>query len=181
MVRSIRPDTFAPMRRRRANETAPPPLGAIVVDGSNVIASGLTRAVERLDLALAWCRTFRPDLEVLVFLDRATVRRCPPAVQEVLQTRLAAGSFGAVRYELCAAGAPADASILRAAAARRALIVSNDRFFDLADLRSNQVTVQFLLARGAFTASDEATWFRTPGLARRVPVQDLQRAGASAS
>jgi hypothetical protein len=138
------------MRRHQGPPPLPPPLGGIVLDGSNVIASGGRRAIERLDLALAWCAGWRPDLPVMVFVDRSTARRCVPAQEEVL----------------------------RWAGEHHALVVSNDRYFDFEELRRNVVTVQFTLAGDTFTVYDEATWFRSPGSAERVPMATLRSLGA---
>ena len=59
------------MRKRRGPPPVPP-LGGIVIDGSNVIASGSGRATMRLDLAEQWFRAWRPDLPIQVFIDSTT-------------------------------------------------------------------------------------------------------------
>ncbi|MEO6593429.1 MAG: hypothetical protein ABIP94_01600, partial [Planctomycetota bacterium] len=73
--------------KRRGPLPVPPPLHGIVVDGSNVIASSRARPIERLDLVLGWCREWRPDLLVQVFLDFATYARCPLPAQRTLRAR----------------------------------------------------------------------------------------------
>ncbi|CAN0513892.1 unnamed protein product, partial [Discosporangium mesarthrocarpum] len=62
--------------KRRGPRPVPPAIQAIVIDGANVIASSRYRPLERLDLAEQWCREFRPDLPVTVFVDYATAMRC---------------------------------------------------------------------------------------------------------
>jgi hypothetical protein len=166
------------MRRHQGPPPLPPPLGGIVLDGSNVIASGGRRAIERLDLALAWCAGWRPDLPVMVFVDRSTARRCVPAQQDVLRARCADVTAGRPRYAVVPAEASADEEVLRWAGEHHALVVSNDRYFDFEELRRNVVTVQFTLAGDTFTVYDEATWFRSPGSAERVPMATLRSLGA---
>jgi hypothetical protein len=162
-------------RRRAGAPPSPPPLGGIAIDGANVIAATRSRAIERLQAAVQWFRSWRPDLAIHVFIDHTTYRACSAAVQQELD-RLAATSSDRVHCAVCAPGEPADVPLLRHAAATRSLVVSNDRFFAHADLRANALTVQFAFADGAFTPVDPATWFRTPGQARWVPLADLQRA-----
>lgn len=89
--------TMAGPRRRRDPLPTPPPLGGIVIDGSNVIASSKLRPIERLDLVTAWCRDWRPDLPVRVFLDHTTAVRCRPAAQDVLRARCADVTPGRAR------------------------------------------------------------------------------------
>ena len=166
------------MRKHRGPLPTPPPLRGIVIDGSNVIASGSGRATMRLDLAEAWFHTWRRDLPIQVFVDSATARRCRPEIQDELRARCMDVTPGRARYAVCPRGEPADSYVLQHARDHQALIVSNDRYFDYEDLRSNVITVQFTLAGTEFTVFDEATWFRTPGVALRVLMTDLQKLGA---
>jgi hypothetical protein len=165
------------MRRRPRSQSsapAPPPVRALVVDGSNVIASGSARAGERLQLALAWCRAWRADLGVELFVDHATAGRCDNDVLQWLRRHAAPGAADrAPRVVLCATGEPADGPLLRRAAELQALVLSNDRFFDHAALRAGLLTLQFVLARGAFAPADHATWYRARGQAVRVPLAAL--------
>jgi hypothetical protein len=161
-------------RRQRGEPPLPPPLGGIVLDGSNIIASGSGRATERLDLAVAWCQGWRPDLPVMVFLDAATARRCRPPVQDELRARCADVTPGRARYAICPRGEAADAYVLAHAQAHRALVVSNDRFMDQAAERAGLLTVQFQLHGMVFTVFDEATWFRSTGSALRIPMAVLR-------
>src|SRR5262245_50835156 len=96
------------MRRRRPlPPPVPPPGRAIVVDGSNVIASGRARAQQRLQLALAWCSAWRADLGIELFVDHATVGRCSGDVQDWLRAQ--AGAGGALpRLVLCPQAVAAD-------------------------------------------------------------------------
>jgi hypothetical protein len=160
------------MRRRRGPEPTLPPLGGIVVDGANVIANAAHRAGERLQAAVAWLQAWRPDLPNTVFVDHATFARCDAVQQARLR---AAGGVGAgrARLVLCPPPVAADVPMLQLARTQQALVVSNDRFFDHVELRANVVTVQFELRGGVFTPHAEATWFRTPGHARRVPMAQL--------
>ena len=166
------------MRRRRPlPPPVPPPVRAIVVDGSNVIASGSARAQQRLQLALAWCRAWRTDLAVELFVDHATVGRCSGEVQDWLRAQdgpAGAAASSAPRVVLCPPAVAADAPLLRRAAELQALVLSNDRFFDHAALRAGVLTLQFALARGAFAPADHATWFRARGPAVRVPLAVLR-------
>jgi hypothetical protein len=155
----------------------PPPLGGIVVDGANVIASSKHRVLERLDLVTAWCRDWRPDLPVVVFVDAATARRCKPDVQAVLRARAEDVTPGRPRYVVVPREQFADELVLRHARAHDALVVSNDRFFDWDDLRENVTTVQFTLVDSVLQVFDEATWFRSPGTAQRVAMGELQQRG----
>lgn len=160
-------------RRHRGPLPLPPPLGGFVVDGANVIAASRGQALARLDAVEAWCRDFRSDLPVLVFVDGTTAQRCPPAVREVLALRAVDVTPGRPRYAVTPPGEPADAHLLQAAARLRALVVSNDRFFDHEDLRANLLTVQFAFDRGVLQMPEEATWFRRPGSTERVPLAVL--------
>jgi hypothetical protein len=161
------------VRRRRGPLPLPPPLGGIAIDGGNVVANAAARALPRLDLAVAWFREWRPDLEIAVFLDSTAFARCEPAMQDSLHARFAARAQG-VRFVLCPPRAEADPLLLEYAAKHRALVVSNDRFFDHEALRADALTVQFELAGTRFEPFAEATWFRGRGKALRVAMQDLR-------
>jgi hypothetical protein len=161
-------------RRRRAPLPTPPPLGGIVIDGSNVIASSKLRPIERLDLVLDWCAAWRPDLPIMVFLDHTTAVRCRPDAQDVLRARCADVTPGRPRYAVVPLEAIPDVVLLEHARDHRALVVSNDRFFDHEDLRTNVITVQFTLAGDRLEVFPEATWFRPSGGAQRVAMAELQ-------
>lgn len=158
----------------------PPPLRGIVLDGANVIATSKVRPIERLDLVTAWFQAWRPDLPIVVFLDLTTARRCRPDAQAVLRARCEDVTPGRARYVVCPHGEPADEYVLKHAQQHAALVVSNDRYFDFEDLRKNVITVQFTLAGSDLQVYDEATWFRSPGTAERVPMVVLQQLGRSA-
>lgn len=162
------PDILRGMSRLRRHGPLPEPpaLGAIAIDGGNVVAVAKRRARARLDLAVGWFRAWRPDLPVAVFLDHATFARCGAATQAELRAL--------PECAVCPPGEPADVALLGYAAAHRALVVSNDRFFDHDALRANAIVVQFTLAGGAFAPFAEATWFRTPGQALRVALDTLR-------
>lgn len=160
--------------RRRHPDPLPPAPGAIVLDGANVIASAVPRALERLDLVCNWCHAWRPDLPVMVFIDRGTALHCRPAVQDVLRARCADTTVGRPRYAVCPAGDVADFHVLTYAQQHRALVVSNDRYFDFDELRRNVVTVQFTIRGNRLDVFEEATWFRWPGTAVRVPMAALR-------
>jgi hypothetical protein len=147
-------------RRRTASPPLPPPLGGIAIDGANVIANVAARADARLGAAVAWCRQWRADLPVAIFVDHTTAQRCTLTVDHVVAP----------------AGEPADVALLQHAAATASLVISNDRFFAHDALRANAVTLQFTFTRGAFVPVDPATWFRTPGQAVWVPLAALQSA-----
>ena len=166
------------MRKRRGPLPVPPPLGGIVIDGSNVIASGSGRATTRLDLAERWFHAWRPDLPIQVFVDSTTARRCRPEVQDELRARCMDVTPGRARYAVCPRGEPADGYVLQHAREHSALVVSNDRYFDYEDLRANVITVQFTLAGTVFEVFEEATWFRKPGSALRVSMANLRKLGA---
>lgn len=166
-------------RRRHPDPVPPAPL-AIVLDGANVIASAVPRAIERLDLVCDWFHAWRPDLPVMVFVDRGTALHCRPAVQDVLRARCADTTPGRPRYAVCPAGDVADFHVLSYAQQHRALVVSNDRYFDFEDLRRNVVTVQFTIHGSRLQVFEEATWFRSPGTAVRVPMAVLRELGAPA-
>ncbi|MBX3463055.1 MAG: hypothetical protein KF830_07780 [Planctomycetes bacterium] len=168
-------------RRRRGPLPQPPPLGAIVIDGSNVIASSTARPLERLERVLDWCRGWRPDLPVHVFVDHRTVGRLVPEAQARLAAWCEDVTPGRARCTICPRGAAADGFVLAFARAHDALVVSNDRYFDHEDLRRNAVTVQFTLAGDRLELFPEATWFRSPGTALRVALADLQQRRAPAA
>lgn len=168
-------------RRRRAPLPTPPPLGGIVVDGSNVIASSKLRPIERLDLVLAWFTAWRPDLPIMVFLDHTTAVRCRPDAQDILRARCADVTPGRARYAVVPLEAIPDVVLLEYARGHHALVVSNDRFFDHEELRKNVITVQFKLAGDQLAIHDEATWFRASGGAQRVWMTDLQANGGVSS
>lgn len=161
------------MRRRKPPLPDPPPLGAIVVDGANVIETDGKGAISRLDLVVAWAAVFRPDLPVVVFVDASTARRLRPEQQDVLRARCADVTPGRARYAVTPRDEPADPHLLRHAQLHQGLVVSNDRFFDEEELRLGVLTLQFHIRGGAFVPSDEATWFRPSGGAQRVSVCDL--------
>lgn len=162
-------------RKRRGPPPVPPPLGGIVIDGSNVIASSRLRPIERLDLVVAWFHAWRPDLPMQVFVDYTTARRCRPDAQEVLRVRCQDVTPGRARYAVVPQEAMADVVVLTWAREHSALVVSNDRYFDHDELRKNAITVQFTIADLDLQVHDEATWFRSPGTAWRIPMVDLQR------
>ncbi len=155
----------------------PPPLRGIVLDGANVIATSRAFHIERLDLVTTWCHEWRPDLPVMVFVDRATAVRCKPPAQAILRARCTDVTPGRARYVVCPLDEPADEHVLRHASANNSLVVSNDRYFDFDDLRQNVITVQFTLAGNQLQIYDEATWFRSPGSAERVPMAVLRELG----
>lgn len=161
-------------RKRRPPLPAPPPLGGIAIDGSNVIASSKLRPIERLDLVVDWFHAWRPDLPILVILDYTTAVRCRPEAQDVLRARCADVTPGRARYAVVPLAAMPDAVLLEHARAHGALVVSNDRFFDHEELRRGVITVQFTLAGDQLAVFDEATWFRPSGGAQRVRMVDLQ-------
>ncbi|HEB54436.1 MAG TPA: hypothetical protein ENI87_14385 [bacterium] len=152
---------------------APPPLRAIVLDGANVIASSRFRPIERLDLVEVWCRVWRPDWPITVFVDHATAMRCRPAAQATLRARCADVTPGRTRYVVCPRGESADAHVLQFARERAALVISNDRFWDHQELRVGATILQFKLKGDEFTPFAEATWFRPPNGAVRVPREEL--------
>jgi hypothetical protein len=168
-----------PRRPDRGPGPLPEPLGSIVVDGSNVIASSRRRPIERLDLVEAWAGDWRPDLPVTVFVDWSTAVRCRPEAQAVLRARCEDVNPKRPRYVVVAAEAEADAVCLARAQQHRGLVLSNDRFFDHDDLRHTVVLVQFTIVGDVLTVADEATWFRGPG-AERVPMGVLRERCAPA-
>lgn len=162
-------------RKRRGPLPVPPPLGGIVIDGSNVIASSRARPIERLDVVVAWCGTWRADLPVMVFVDASTARRCRPDAQAVLRARCADVTPGRARYAVVPPDEMTDVAVLRHAHEHAALIVTNDRYFDHEELRKNVITVQFTLQDLDLHVFEEATWFRSPGAALRVAMSDLRQ------
>ena len=160
--------------RRRDPLPSPPPLGGIVIDGSNVIASSKVRPIERLDVVVAWFAAWRPDLPMQVFVDHTTARRCRPDAQEVLRARCADVTPGRARYAVVPEEEIPDVVVLEHARAHSALVVTNDRYFDHEELRQNVITVQFTLADLELRVFDEATWFRSPGTALRIAMDDLR-------
>lgn len=160
--------------RRRDPLPLPPPRRAIVVDGSNVIASSKTRPLQRLDLATAWAATWRPDLPVMVFLDHATARRCRPEVQDVLRARCMDVTPDRPRYAVVPRDEFADEHVLRFAQAHDGLVVSNDRYADWEDLRADVVLVQFALAGDDLRIAEEAVWFKPSGGAQWVALAELR-------
>lgn len=160
--------------RHRGPPPLPPPLRAIVVDGSNVIASSRAAPLERLDLVTGWLHDWRPDLPITVFLDWSTAVRCRPPVQAVLRARCEDVSEGRPRYVVCPRHEPADEFLLAHAQQHGALVVSNDRFFDHDELRKNLVLVQFDLTNTTLHVHDDAVWFRSPGTAEWVAMATLR-------
>ena len=156
------------VRRRQPEPDPPPPPRAIVVDGSNVVASSTSGAQRRIEDALAWARAFAPSLPVTVFFDAATLRYLGGEREESL--------LAVVR----AAGAEArivdavDPALLAFAYEQRALALTNDRFWDYEDLRRDVVLLQFTCDRNGFRVPDEATWFTPSGGARRVRIDALR-------
>lgn len=165
--------------RRRGPPPLPPPLCAIVVDGSNVIASSRAAPLERLDLVTGWLHDWRPDLPITVFLDWSTAVRCRPPVQAVLRARCEDVTEGRPRYVVCPRHEPADEFLLAHAQQHGALVVSNDRFFDHEELRKNLVLVQFDLTNTTLHVHDDAVWFRSPGTAEWVAMATLRELGAA--
>lgn len=163
--------------KREPEPVLPPPLRGIVVDGANVIATSKAHPIERLDRVTDWFGAWRPELPIQVFVDASTARRCRPAAQAVLRARCEDVTPGRPRYAVCPRGEFADEHVLRWARAHEALVVSNDRYFDFDDLRANVTTVQFTIRGEDLQVYDEATWFRSPGTAVRVPMAVLRELG----
>lgn len=164
------------MRHRRDRPLPqPPPLRGIAVDGSNVIADAPAWTRDRLRAVVRWFHGWRPDLPITVFLDDATRRRADAATAAALQQWSTAGIDGAAALRVCGPDERADAVLLQHAQAGRALVVSNDRFFDHAPLREDVVTVQFGWSTLGLQPFAEATWFRRRGQAVRVAMAALQR------
>jgi hypothetical protein len=168
------------MRRKQQPPPPPPPIRSIVIDGANVIASGPSRAVERMELALVWLRAWQPNLTIQIFVDATTFTRCRPDAQNWLRTPRE-GSANPIQVTLCPAGTEADIPLLKHAREQHGLVLSNDRFFDHAGLRTEVMTLQFTLDRLNFIPAAEVTWFRVKGPAVRVPLQQVvvQRLGTA--
>jgi hypothetical protein len=162
------------MRRRAEPLPAPPPLGGIAIDGSNVIASGAAFTLDRLDAVLAWCADWRPELPVVAFVDAGTARRLRRAAQDALRLRCQDVTPGRARHVVCPPDAPADEILLAHVRGCHGLVVSNDRYADFDELRTGVVTLQFRFAAGAFVPFVEATWFRPTGGAQRVDLAALR-------
>jgi hypothetical protein len=159
------------MRRKKPEPAPPPPPEAIVLDGSNVTASAVSGAPARLAAALSWCSDFAPRLPIAVWFDASTLRRLGAEVERRLAD--AAAPHGA-EVRVAAPGTAADAAILAEARSRRALLVSNDRYWDHEDLRRDVLLLQFVCTGGSFRAYQEATWFLPSGAARRVALTLLR-------
>lgn len=155
----------------------PPPLGGILIDGANVIATSTARADQRLELAVRWFRGWRPDLRILVLIDHAAIGRCSAAAKARLQ-ELLDGRAPDLGYAVGPRGESADPLLLRQALRDRALVVSNDRYHDHEALRRGVVTVQFECAADRFEPYPEATWFTPEGGAARVAMAALRAADA---
>lgn len=164
-------------QKRREEPPLPPPRHSIVIDGANVIATSKVHPIERLDLVAAWCREWRSDLPVHVFIDSTTARRCRPDAQDVLRARCMDVTEGRPRYAVCPRGEPADEFVLQHAQQHQGLVVSNDRYMDYDDLRKDVVLVQFELAGERLVVRDEAVWFRPPNGAVWVPMPALRELG----
>lgn len=166
--------------KRRQPDPIPPPLRGIVIDGANVIASSRFRPIQRLDLVAAWCRDWREDLPVHVFVDHTTAMRCQRPDQGTLRARCADVTPDRPRYAVCPQGESADSYVLSHARERGALVISNDRFWDFEVLRVGTIVLQFKLKGDVFTPFEDATWFRPPDSAVRVPLAGLRAAMDSA-
>ena len=161
------------VRRKKPEPEPPPPPRAIAMDGSNVTASSIHGAERRLEQALSWCRAFGPSLPIAVFFDAATLRRLGPD----METRLRACAAAAGAEFLAApVGASADPLLLAHAQDQRALLLSNDRFWEYEDLRRDVILLQFTCDAAGFRVPDEATWFLPSGAARRVAVAAIRPA-----
>lgn len=163
--------------RRQLPPPVPPTIGAVVIDGSNLVADAPGWTRDRLQSAVRWFRGFCPELPITVFLDASTLRRCDAEAQAELARWAEAGIDGGGSLRLCGRHELADVLLLQLARQQRALVVSNDRFFDHEELRQNTVTVQFLWSTAGLQPFAEATWFRTKGQAVRVAMALLQRSG----
>lgn len=160
--------------KRRPPAPEPPQLSGIVIDGANVIASSRFRPIQRLDLVVAWCREWRPDLSVQVFVDHTTAMRCQREDQATLRARCGDVTPGRPRYAVCPRGESADGYVLEYGRNQQALVISNDRFWDFEAERIGTVVLQFKLKGDLFAPYEEATWFRPPDGAVRVPVSELR-------
>lgn len=163
------------MRHRRHQQPpAPPPISGIAIDGANVTAGAPGWTADRLQTAVRWFRSWRPDLPITVFLDASTLRRCDAGSQAELRRWAETGIEDGAELRLCERHEVADVSLLQHARRQRALVVSNDRFFDHEELRRGAITVQFTLAGDQLEVFAEATWFRPSGGAQRVAMAALQ-------
>ena len=151
----------------------PQPRRALVVDGANVIASSRKRPLQRLALAEEWCRAWRADLPVWVFVDYSTAMACPRDAQQVLRARCQDITEGRPCYVVTPHRESADVYLLAHAREHDGLGLSNDRFWDHEALRDEVVTLQFHLKHDDLRVYDEATWFRRGG-AERVGLDALQ-------
>jgi hypothetical protein len=156
--------------KRRSPDPEAPKLCGVVIDGANVIASSRFRPIQRLDLVEAWCQQWRADLPVQVFVDYTTAMRCQRPDQATLRARCADVTPGRARYVVCPQGESADEYVLTHAREHGALVISNDRFWDYEDLRVGAVVLQFRLKGDVFSPFAEATWFRPPNNAVRLPL-----------
>lgn len=161
--------------KRREPDPVPDGLGGIVIDGANVIASSRFRPIQRLDLVVQWCRDWRGDLPIQVFIDHATAMRCQRPDQATLRARCSDVTPERPRYAVSPQGESADGYVLEHARRHRALVISNDRFWDFEQERIGTITLQFRLKADVFTPHAEATWFRPPNGAVRVPLATLQQ------
>jgi hypothetical protein len=109
-----------------------------------------------------------------VFIDQTTAMRCQRPDQATLRARCMDVTPGRARYVVCPRGESADAYVLEHAREHGALVISNDRFWDFEDLRIGTLTLQFRLQKDDFAPYEEATWFRPPDGAVRVPVATLR-------
>ncbi len=156
------------VRRRLPDPEPPPPPRAVVVDGSNVVASATSGAEHRVREVFAWLAQFAPALQVTVFFDAATLRHLGAERQAALLTTVREAGAEARVVE------KADPALLAFAYEQRALVLTNDRYWDHEDLRRDVVLLQFVCDRSGFRVPDEATWFTPNGGARRVRLAALR-------
>lgn len=140
-----------------------------------MIASSRRRPLERLELVEQWCRSWRADLPVWVFVDYSTAMACPRDAQQTLRARCQDVTDGRSRYVVTPHRESADEYLLEHARTHDGLVISNDRFWDHEDLRDGVITLQFHIKRDVLRVYDEATWFRGGG-AERVPLAQLRDA-----
>ena len=150
------------------------PLGGIVIDGSNVIASGSGRATMRLDLAEQWFRAWRPDLPIQVFID-STTRAVAGPRSRTNCARVHRRDAGPRALRRGPRGEPADPYVLQRARSPGPRRVERPLLRLRGSARQLGVTVQFTLAGTEFTVFEEATWFRKPGSALRVLMARTRR------
>ena len=112
---------------------------------------------------------------MVVFIDYGTAIRCQPSAQATLRARCADVTPRRPRYVVCPRGESADEYLLRHARAEAGLVISNDRYFDHEELRKHVITIQFRMVRDTLTMAEEATWFRSPGVALRVELATLRQ------